>query len=315
MPDTAPKFAPTAKRGTELLRHVMDIIEAEAEAAANVTEQDTRVGHWNQGDWIRLRADELAEDLDLRALAVEAAGAKSFDELGTDPGHLGVSVPINPETGLLDLCGTACCFAGHASLQVGDYPVLTTNAATLYNITAPGADQIMEMGLNLVIPIETVAESGGAPLTTLPYESVSGRAQELLGLSGSDADTLFDGSNTLADLRELVARLERGEEIDNLKCTACDEYPWNCNGGEVCDTCNEHEDHCLCDICEVCDRNVDAGNCWCETCDECGSRVIETTQDEDTLNDLCDDCHDRAEAEREERRVAEEADDEEDDDE
>ncbi|UJE15728.1 hypothetical protein SEA_LIGMA_74 [Gordonia phage Ligma] len=338
MPDTRPKFTPTSKRGVELLRHVMDIIEAEAEAAAHVTEQDTHIGHWYQGDWMRVSADAMIADggVDLLAEAELRAPVSReqivepvsdhVDEQGRiDPDYYPwIDVPVDPETGIGELCGTACCFAGHTTLQVGDHPVLNVdfqrlarNGGTAYGDRDFRDDTTVGMlSMNNVVPAEVARQVDLTDPDMVRDNKVfiSGRAADLLDLDAGTADVLFDGSNTLADLRELVGRIERDETIIDIKCDSCDAYPWKCEGGPVCGECNEHEEDCACTMCENCDRNVDAGDCWCEECDECGARVSETTQDEDTLDDLCDDCHERAEAEREERREAEEADDDDDDD-
>jgi hypothetical protein len=42
---------------------------------------------------------------------------------------------------------------------------------------------------------------------------------------------------------------------------------------ERCDICDERIDHCICNMCEYCGENQDAGDCGCDFCDHCGENI------------------------------------------
>lgn len=76
-------------------------------------------------------------------------------------------------------CGSAACFAGHAALLAGgewDRP-----NEPLDDYLAPSSDR--------------------------PFETADERAVSVLGLEQWQADRLFDGGNSLDDLRRIVAEL------------------------------------------------------------------------------------------------------------
>ena len=81
-------------------------------------------------------------------------------------------------------CGTAFCFAGHASARAGAKPVWV-----------PRADE---------------ADIADASLCTLPdgtERAIVSHAREVLGLWDHWHTSLFDGDNTLADLRRIITRI------------------------------------------------------------------------------------------------------------
>ncbi|QGH80082.1 hypothetical protein SEA_NHAGOS_71 [Gordonia phage NHagos] len=220
MPTTEPTFTPTTKRGRALLLHVLEIIEAEARADGYGDIEDiSRAGHWNQGTWGEVRAEDLiAQGLDFDALLTES---------GAEPGRaVDLALPVSP----VNLCGTACCFAGHTTFQVGDTPVV--------NVVA-NRDWINTTEVLAIMDVRPVDHPG----LMVP---VSTRAMELLGLESDEADLLFEADNTLADLRVIIEYLTNGVGI--VECDACGERPWNCpyRGDEVCSVCDEHPDTCVC---------------------------------------------------------------------
>jgi hypothetical protein len=70
----------------------------------------------------------------------------------------------------------------------------------------------------------------GAQLTSYcrigeTVESISNYAERTLGLTSYDADVLFDETNTIGQLREMVDALKRGESIKRPRCDcgACED--------------------------------------------------------------------------------------------
>lgn len=83
-----------------------------------------------------------------------------------------------------NVCGTAMCFAGHAVVEAGHKLVWK--------------------------PIET------RPVTECRVDDgrdIETAARELLGLSSTQSNMLFSGSNQLKDLRRFVGQLNAGEEM------------------------------------------------------------------------------------------------------
>lgn len=87
-----------------------------------------------------------------------------------------------------DLCGTACCFAGWAVHLAGDHFVNDVGC----DMEGCDCDEI-------------VAEAPDGNI-----EHIAERAQELLGLDWRERGRLFNGSNTLDQLREVVAQIKDG---------------------------------------------------------------------------------------------------------
>ncbi|AWN04273.1 hypothetical protein FDJ57_gp72 [Gordonia phage Sour] len=280
-----PKWQPTDKRGVALLDHVMEVIEEEAREAAQARQvsaawldEDTRAGHWDQGDWIQLNGAALDDaGVNVLALALEQEGLSLTEALESD-------YPVNialPPAELGGLCGTAMCFAGHATFEVGDQPLFYTDLNYLaHNVSDDG--KTLELGQVFGdLSIHQVHPVDGAKGETA---DVGRRAAELLELDSETADILFEASNTLEDLREMVARIkEHGGLTWNLKCSACDVWPWHCvDEGPVCDNCGYHEDRC------ECEDDIECANCY-EIVAEEGDLCPDCERKESTANGGDDD--------------------------
>ena len=92
-------------------------------------------------------------------------------------------------------CGTACCIAGWASLLSGDEPEFEP----MLGLTATG--------LVYEARAATVATDNGERF-------ISRRAQELLGLTSVEADELFAGGNSRAQVQRIAEQIaERAGEV------------------------------------------------------------------------------------------------------
>lgn len=209
------EFTPVTARGRELRQLVLERIEREVRLAeVHETndgdlvswDQATRAGLWDQGTWGRLDGNKLL------TFGVELSSY-------TD------QVEVAPEVAVE--CGTSFCFAGHASVMVGDRPILT-----LTNYGANTAEMLT------VKPFD-------APDRVL---SVSERASELMELTPVQSQALFAAENTLDDIRTILRRIDDGLEIS--RCDDCEEFTWNCDyDGVVCSRSGEHEEECACIDC------------------------------------------------------------------
>lgn len=98
-------------------------------------------------------------------------------------------------------CGSSGCFAGWAvALSGGKY--------------APGIEAVIADEKDDWTFSRNMQDLDGE-WRHVSLTSVSGRAARVLGLTGDDDDILFDGSNTLQDLRRYVDNLCAGRDIND----------------------------------------------------------------------------------------------------
>ena len=187
-------FKPSKNRGKKLLREVLDLIEKEvASAGKALNSQVTEAAGWKQRRW---------GELDLTDAEVETA--TPFED-----GYAKINAAVAYQS-----CGTTGCVAGHTAMLVGDSPLVWH-------------DYILEGKLvdwERVVPVD--GENKGEATWA------SERAAELLGLDGSDADILFEASNSIADVRKYITRLLNDKPI--TQCWDCDQYDDEC-------TCDEED--------------------------------------------------------------------------
>lgn len=167
-------FEPSEKRGTALLREVLELIETEIVHAGKALNPVTKsAGRWFQEDWGRVALDQ-----EVRDAAAVLPGWQLFPD---DPEWRTLPAAV-----VFESCGSTGCVAGHATLLAGDSPVVM--ASTLED--SPG----MTVSWTQVVPID--GEKQGVVV------SVDDRAQELLGLTEGQAQDLFCAGNTITDVRD-----------------------------------------------------------------------------------------------------------------
>lgn len=198
------KFKPSTNRGAALAREVLDAIEYEHAQAEKLDldrwdEDLTKEGTaWNQGIWFEAHPENFAADT--KAKVVEKSDCQA-------------TVALEPRI----TCGTAMCFAGHATNMVGDRFLITLlpEAREKIGNVAPGGDRKFSKiyeALNSDTDVEVyitdmvVTRNGRR-------KSIEERARELLGLSWEDAGILFYGDNLIEDLRFYVDLLEKHGKI------------------------------------------------------------------------------------------------------
>lgn len=110
-------------------------------------------------------------------------------------------------------CETAFCFAGWAAtLNEGVW------VGSAHLLAVPDDDHVTTKS---VWPISDDGEAlSGDRLVEVQACPAWARAQRLLGLDTGCADTLFDGSNTITTLREMVEELANGNHI-----WGCEQHP------------------------------------------------------------------------------------------
>lgn len=216
---TPETFETTEMRGLPLLQHVLSIIEREADAL-DVDELETHAGLWDQSTWGDIaRSDRFHE-----IVATQKPNSSGV-----------VTVELAPENAIE--CGTSFCFAGHTVLRAGDRPLFT------FNQDYPGTAKMFDV----------VTSDDKRRM------HVSTRAAELLELDATTADILFDAENNLDDIREIVRRVETGENVH--RCADCDEPVWRCaEGAHTCATCYLHSVDCEC--CDHCQSLAE--DCECD---------------------------------------------------
>lgn len=257
MTDTQ-EFTPLTMRGTALMRAIFDMLVEEAQAARDRVAKlyeageydeagqledemtDSRIGRWDQGTWGYLDAVEMAS----KGVDVEALFREQHPNLIT-----GREYNIIVPSGVAEtLCGTACCFAGHTALMVGDLPVLDLSIGQIRRLQS-GVAFHRRIPINQVIPVELANYVDYGDELGLPSFGIRTRAAVLLDLSYDEAEMLFAAHNSLDDIQKMVEWKEAGNTLQ--VCDACDEgLPiWECpyEGLDVCPGCNEHVESCSCD--------------------------------------------------------------------
>lgn len=120
-------------------------------------------------------------------------------------------------------CKTGMCFAGHAAVLAGAefvVPASLIGSHGTYFEIMPGdrtpVDYVVELVRHdsIAEPRRTWAESS-ARYVELPHvTSIKNFARQALGLDDTQAEALFEGGNTLADLERMVAALEADPNAD-----------------------------------------------------------------------------------------------------
>lgn len=130
------------------------------------------------------------------------------------------------------MCGTAMCFAGEAvHLHDPDAWLINTDVITK---VAQAKDFSLSVEISYLaeyvllddpalggyvdVP-SSIAELRGVP-TTCQAVTANARAIELLGITRSEADALFDENNTLDALEAMVAALLEGQRGFDALCAA-----------------------------------------------------------------------------------------------
>lgn len=250
---SATEFVPTTLRGRALLRHVFEIIEAEYNRDIGWENTSETESKWDQGSW------GYVETEGLRDAGVDFA--QLIGDKTRDDGSRFTLAQIALDAGTVrTACGTACCFAGHASLAVGDQVLLSTPVELV------DAEYDRSLTFEAVIPVEKLGRARAIDPTTgghVDSVSVMERARLLLDLSPSEADMLFDADNDIESIRQMVDYLADGRDVS--ECEACGERPWDCDfEGQACDTCGYHFEDC--DCCSGCEEPE--GSCTCFDDDE-----------------------------------------------
>lgn len=160
----------STNRGVALLREVMTLVDREAEIM-DAEPDDSEAGRWAQSHF------GTVETAELRPLSDHRAG------LWYEP------IEVLPGQAVRESCGTTACVAGHAVLLAGDSPVVPSARMR--------KEHVSEWW-------QVVATDGAFAGTVVPVQE---RARDLLKLSDADAEDLFDGLNTLADVRRIANRI------------------------------------------------------------------------------------------------------------
>jgi len=102
-------------------------------------------------------------------------------------------------------CGTAACIAGHAVLNSGGV-VFRHADGDWSDVVVPIEDDPAEDIFEREVPI------GQYGYATRPVVSLKARAQRLFGLNHKQAERLFCGGNTMADLFRIVSEFIAAED-------------------------------------------------------------------------------------------------------
>lgn len=157
-------------RGTELLMHVMHLINVEASTHPCPDEMN-EIGRWDQGTWGKFSLRALSE----AGFPVDLTG-NTLTEVNADVAYT---------------CCTALCVAGHTVLAAGDDIVLSGGSGARVN-TFSGH-----------VWMDNVRACDGPRAGQLV--DVESRAAELLDLDTDEVAALFAGNNTLSDVQAAAA--------------------------------------------------------------------------------------------------------------
>lgn len=192
MSTTTNTFVPTQARGAELAREVLTTIEAEARRAHRAKRPLYAPGKnrraWNQGLWGHVDLSKVSKGV--RFVTRRKA---RYTQILTPPGLA---------------CGTAMCFAGHATMAVGDLFVIGQAHANTGLAGDPAAEDVRETMFSDEISVYDVVRADNGRV-----ESIADRARKLLGLTQEEANEMFAPGNDLPALRKHVKAMERGENI------------------------------------------------------------------------------------------------------
>lgn len=161
----------------ELLRRA--VAWAEAEAKAPITES-----RWDQGNWANVPVGEV-DNLIVDHPEVPAPGGEDL---------LAVGVPADA----LTECGTAFCLAGYICADAGDTFVMECS---------PYIDGIDAPMLAHVIPADQPGTLVSVPDRALDLLGVTSAHGTVHYLGKVEVRSLFDGNNTIEDVREIARQI------------------------------------------------------------------------------------------------------------
>lgn len=216
------QFAPTEARGSALADEVLAEIEAEHAYNNRRNEGPThrieKRNAWTQGQWGEVHLDALPAGAQIELVP---SGTKlSRMSSGLDLDNLAVI-----DSGVT--CGTAMCFAGHASTLVGDRMLIGLSLQAAEALRQKGLKANVKRFLNKFfkeMPTTSALSSYWNSSTTRSsadyvltrdgkIEHISERARKLLGLNANEVDVLFAGSNSIHDLRHYVEQMKQGYNL------------------------------------------------------------------------------------------------------
>ncbi|QAY13957.1 hypothetical protein SEA_COLT_9 [Mycobacterium phage Colt] len=212
----------TDKRGAKLAREILTQIEAEVEAQlVRESSTSTEGPVWNQSVWVMVDLDLLPPRSSVELIDPATITARrSLDYVPN--GHAvrsGLAAAI--DSGVGPSCGTALCFAGHASIMAGDRYLIPVRPEVAQKLRTGRVRRSLRHFVNNYrhkLP-PSLSDILGSTVITPDNEvtTVEIRARELLGLTAGEAETLFAGGNTLSDLRRYVEMMERGQNLSTGK--------------------------------------------------------------------------------------------------
>jgi len=200
------KFKPTQKRGAALAREILTLIEAEQDVL--YSENHAPKNQWRQVSWALLNAEALpagtkVEVVDPRLLRRTRSWYEGEHALVFSQGLT---------------CGSAMCFAGHATHLAGDR-MITRADPNWTDAIGAGKTSNWKRALKkaskfflrgdapLQFAADFVLTDGGR------VQGIGDRARQLLGLTKRESSAFFEANNSLTTLRLYVERMERGQNI------------------------------------------------------------------------------------------------------
>lgn len=170
-------------------------------------------------DYPTLNADLLQRTLDHIREVPQGWDQNTWRKILTDDNEIATLGPT--------LCGTVMCFAGEAvHLHDPNAWLINTEVITKvaqaqdYELTREIsylAEYVLTDQASYVDVPESIAALRGVP-RTCPAMTANARAIELLGITRTEADALFDEGNTLEQLEAMVAALLAGQRGYDALC-------------------------------------------------------------------------------------------------
>lgn len=203
------KFAPTQKRGPALAREILTVIEAEEDALYS---DSAPKNQWRQASWALLNAEALPAGTEVEV--VDPALLRRTRSWYEGDHALVFSQGLT--------CGSAMCFAGHATHLAGDRMITRANqdwtdavgtgkTSNWKRALKKASKFFLSRGRGREAPLQFSADF---VLTNEGrVQRIGDRARQLLGLTKHESSAFFEANNTLATLRLYVERMERGENI------------------------------------------------------------------------------------------------------